>query len=236
MALLRSVVFAIIFYLGTIVAVLSAFPVALAGPHALRAHAVNWARFHGWCCRVLLGIHTRVEGVIPQGTVIVASKHQSMYETIELLRLLDQPAVVLKQELADIPGWGKVARNYGVIPVDREGSASALRTMLRAARAAIAEGRGVLIFPEGTRVTPGEQPPLRAGFAGLYKALNLPVVAVALDSGRLCPRGRFVKRAGTIIFRFSDTLPPRLPREEIEAAVHQRINVLDSLNPADCAG
>ncbi|WP_380872261.1 1-acyl-sn-glycerol-3-phosphate acyltransferase [Sphingomonas sp. DBB INV C78] len=228
MDLLRSLLFASIFYPGTVVAVLWAFPVALVrGPRALRSHAVGWARFHGWCARNLLGIRTKVEGVMPTGTVLFAAKHQSMYETLELLRLLNEPAVVLKRELADMPGWGRVARMYGVIPVDREGSSSALRTMLKAGRAAINEQRPILIFPEGTRVPPGEQPPLRAGFAGLYKSLNLPVVAIALDSGRLYPRRRFVRHAGTITFRFSEILPAGLPRPEIEALVHERINLLD---------
>src|SRR5690606_30076609 len=141
--------------------------------------------------------------------------------------MLDRPVIVLKQELADIPGWGRVARLYGAIPVDRSGSAKALRAMLHAGRAAIAEGRGIVIFPEGTRVSPGEQPPLRAGFAGLYKALGLPVVAVAVDSGRVYPRSGFVRRPGVITFRFADPLPPGLPRAEIEAAVQERINALD---------
>jgi 1-acyl-sn-glycerol-3-phosphate acyltransferase len=90
---------------------------------------------------------------------------------------------VLKRELADLPGWGAVARAYGVIPVDRDGGAAALRRMLSAAKAAVAAGRPILIFPEGTRVPPGQQPALQPGFAGLYKSLGIPVVPVALDSG-----------------------------------------------------
>ncbi|ARS28845.1 phospholipid/glycerol acyltransferase [Sphingomonas sp. KC8] len=227
MTLLRSILFALVFYPGTVFAVLFAFPVSLRGPLAFQNYAVGWARFHGWCCRVLLNIHSRVEGPVPRGVALVAAKHQSMYETLELLVLLDRPAMVVKRELADIPGWGRVATMYGAIPVDRAGSASALRTMLRAARAVIAQDRPIVIFPEGTRTPVGEQPPLRAGFAGLYKALGLPVVAVAIDSGRLCPRGSFLRRAGTITFRFHEPLPAGLPREDVEAAVHDRINALD---------
>lgn len=228
MALVRSLLFALIFYPLTVLAVLAAFLVALAGPRALATFVKGWVRLHGWCCRILLGIRSRVEGRVPRGAVIVACKHQSMYETLELLAMLDAPVIVLKRELAEIPGWGRVARMYGAIPVDRSGSARALRAMLRAGRAAIAEGRGIVIFPEGTRVAPGEQPPLRAGFAGLYKALGLPVVAVAVDSGRLYPRSGFIRRPGVVTFRFADPLPPGLPRAEIEAAVHERINALDA--------
>jgi 1-acyl-sn-glycerol-3-phosphate acyltransferase len=144
-----------------------------------------------------------------------------------MLLILDNPAVVLKQELADLPMWGKAAQAFGVIPVDREGSATALRRMLRAARAAMAAARPILIFPEGTRVPPGAHPPLRAGFAGLYGQLKLPVVPVALDSGRLWGRRAFVKKPGIVTFRFCDTIPAGLPRDEAEARVHQAINALD---------
>ena len=113
------------------------------------------------CARFLLGVRTRVEGTPPAGACLVAGKHQSMFETLELMLLLDEPATVLKRELADIPLWGWVVRRYGVIPIERKGGAAALRRMMRAAEAAIAEGRPILIFPEGTRVPPGETPPLR---------------------------------------------------------------------------
>ena len=89
------------------------------------------------------------------------------------------------------------------------------------------EGRSIVIFPEGTRVRPGESPPLRAGFAGLYRALGVPVVPVALDSGRLWPRAG-AKRAGTVTFRFGAPVPPGLPRAEVEAAVHRAMNALEA--------
>jgi 1-acyl-sn-glycerol-3-phosphate acyltransferase len=171
-------------------------------------------------------VEGRVEGEIPIGPTLFAAKHESMYETLEVLALLDAPAVVVKRELANIPGWGWVARQHGVIPVDREGSASALRTMVRAGRKAAADGRSVVIFPEGTRVEPGEEPPLRAGFAGLYRGLGLPVVPVAIDSGRLYPRRGLLKRPGVIRFRFGTPIPPGLPRDQAEAAVHAGINAL----------
>jgi 1-acyl-sn-glycerol-3-phosphate acyltransferase len=84
----------------------------------------------------------------------------------------------------------------------------------------------VLIYPEGTRVRPGEAPPLRPGFAGLYRALGLPVVPVAVDSGRLWPKG-LLKRSGTIHFLIGETIPPGLKRDEIETRVHAAINALN---------
>ena len=227
MYVLRSALFALAFYSWTVVMVLLSFPASLFGTKAVRACAHGWARGHRILAAGLLGIRTRIEGSRPEGAVLVAIKHQSMYETLEFMLLLKEPAVVLKRELIDIPFWGWVVRRYGAIPVDRSGGAAALRRMMRAAEAAIAEGRPIVIFPEGTRVPTGERPPLQPGFAGLYRALKLPVVPVALNSGRLWPRRRFVKRPGIVTMRFGDPIPSGLPRAEIEAAVHQAINALE---------
>ena len=228
MRLIRSILFALIFYAITVVAVLAAFVAVRFGDAALRRHARRWATAHRWCARWLIGIQTRLEGDIPPGPHLFASKHQSMYETLELMTILDDPAVVVKRELADLPFFGRVARHYGVIPVDRAGSAKELRRMMRAAADARKAQRRVLIFPEGTRVPPGEQPPLRPGFAGLYRQLGLPVVPIALDSGFVSPRRSFVKTPGIVTMRFGEPIPPGLPREEIEARVHAAINALNS--------
>ena len=227
MAFLRSLLFALLFYGWTVLAVLLSFPISLLGTRAIRGWAHDWVRFHRWGARYILGISSHVEGAPPSGAALVAVKHQSMYETMEIVLMLDQPARVLKRELADIPLWGWVVRRYGAIPVDRSAGAAALRRMLRAGAAAIEEGRPIIIFPEGTRVAPGEQPPLQPGFAGLYRALKLPVVPVAVDSGRLAPRNAFVKRPGRVTFRFGAPIPPGLGREEIEARVHAAINALE---------
>ena len=227
MLLVRSALFALIFYAWTVVAVLLAFPISLFGTRAIRAWARFWCRVHRICAALLLGIRSRVEGTPPGGPALVAVKHQSMFETLEIMLMLHQPAIVLKRELADLPLWGWVVRRYGVIPVDRSGGAAALRGMMRAAEAAIAEGRPIVIFPEGTRVAPGQAPPLQPGFAGLYRALKLAVVPLALDSGRLWPRHRFVKRPGIVTMRFGEPVPPGLPRREVEAMVHAAINQLE---------
>ena len=227
MALLRSLLFAAVFYGWTVLAVLLSFPISLFGTGAIRGWAYLWVRFHRWCARHILGISSRIEGAPPQGAALVPVKHQSMYETMEIVLMLDQPALVLKRELTRIPLWGWVVSRYGIIPIDRTGGAAALRRMMRAAEAAIAEGRPIVIFPEGTRVSPGETPPVKPGFAGLYRALKLPVVAVAVDSGRLAPRNSFVKRPGIVTFRFAEPIPPGLKRDEVEARVHAAINALE---------
>lgn len=222
----RTILFAIIFY-GTSVVIVLLVPLsALFGRRALIDHAQGWAWFHRWATRVLLGIETRTLGTPLAEPALYAAKHQSMFETLELALMLGAPVPVMKAELARIPIWGWAARRYGVIIVDRAGSGQAMRQMMREARAALDEGRSIVIFPEGTRVRPGEQPPLRAGFAGLYRSLGVPVVPVALDSGRLWPR-KGPKRAGTVTFRFGAPVPPGLPRAEAERLVHAEINALE---------
>lgn len=223
---LRTILFSILFY-GLSVPIVLAVPFsALFGTGALRSYVHGWANVMHASARLLLGIDYRVEGTLPQGQALFAAKHQAMYETIMMVRVLSAPAIVMKQELAAIPVWGWAARRYGMIIVDRAASAGALRHMMRDAKAALAEGRSVLIFPEGTRVRPGETPPLKAGFAGLYRMVGLPVVPVALDSGKVWPR-KGPKRPGIVTLRFGEQIPPGLPRAEIEARVHAAINVLE---------
>lgn len=225
-ASLRTFVFRVVFY-GLSVPIVSTVPIsALFGTPTVIAHATVWTRFHRWCARVLLGIDIRIEGTRPAGPALYAAKHQAMFETLELQALLDGPAMVLKEELANIPVWGWAARRYGALVIDRAASAKALRQMMREGKAAKAAGRSVLIFPEGTRVLPGEQPPLKSGFAGLYRALGMPTVPVAMDSGVLWPK-RGAKKPGVITFRFGEVIPPGLSREEIDARVHAAINELD---------
>ncbi|HEY0312545.1 MAG TPA: lysophospholipid acyltransferase family protein [Allosphingosinicella sp.] len=224
---LRTLAFSIAFYGGTVLFVATAALLSPFGRTPVQKVAEAWARYHRRCAAGLLGICTRLEGAVPTGAVLVACKHQAMFETLEVVIILCRPQVVMKSELARIPVWGWIARRYGMIPVDRAGGAAALRRLMVQAREAVAEGRPIVIFPEGTRVAPGEQPELQPGFAGLYRAFNLPVVPVALDSGRLWPRHGFTKRSGVVTMRFGAPIPPGLPRREIEARVHAAINALE---------
>lgn len=227
MQAVRSLVYAAIFYPGTVLLVLAALVATLFGTAATRAMVHRWAGFHHWLTEAVLGIRANFVGTIPDGAVLIAVKHGSMYETIEALRFADTPVIVLKQELASLPLFGWLTRRYGVIPVDRGAGAKALREMMKLGREAVRQGRPVLIFPEGTRVPAGSTPPLGSGFAGLYRALGLPVVPVAVDSARLWGRG-LVKRPGTIHFKVGEPIPPGLKRDEIEGRVHAAINALES--------
>lgn len=225
MAALRSLAFYVLFYGGSALLVLASVVAVIARPRALRAVVAKWGDWHLWCTQNLLGIRVVLDGALPEGPVLVAMKHESIFEAIDTPRLFTDPAVFAKQELFRIPGWGHSALVYGLIPVAREEGAKTLRQMLALAKQRVEEGRPLVIFPEGTRVEIGTRPPLQAGFAGLYKLLRLPVVPIAVDSGRAYHH--VVKRPGQIVYKVGETIPAGLPREEIEARVHAAINALN---------
>jgi 1-acyl-sn-glycerol-3-phosphate acyltransferase len=226
-AFIRTLMFTFAFYGGSLIIVpLVALAAPLGSEYIIRGANI-WSRWHRWCARVFLGISIRFDGTIPKGSYLFALKHESMFEAVDTLALFDRPAVVFKRELLDIPIWGWVARRHGVIPIDRESGSAAVRQMLQAGKAAIADGRPIILFPEGTRVPHGETPPLRAGMAGMYRLLGLPIIPLALDSGRFVTKGVFAKKSGVVTVKVGDAIPPGLPREEVEARVHMAINALN---------
>jgi 1-acyl-sn-glycerol-3-phosphate acyltransferase len=225
MNLIRSLLFALLFYPGTLLYVLTVIVLSPLGEKPVRTVVHGWSAFHHWLVRNVLAIRMEWDGEIPEGAYLIAVKHQSMMEAVDTLHFARTPVVVMKRELTVIPLFGWVTRRYGVIGVDRDAGASALRAMMAEAKAAVAAGRPIVIFPEGTRVPYGEAPELRPGFAGLYRALGLPVVPVAHDVGHLWGRG-FVKRSGTAHFKVGEVIPAGLKRAEVEARVQSAINAL----------
>ena len=221
----RNLAFYVVFYLGSVPYVVGA---AMAMPVAERAFqriVTGWSAYHRFCARWLLGIGVRIEGTIPRDPVIIALRHESFFEAIDLPTLLADPVIIAKAELMQIPLWGMAARRWGLIAVRREDGAKALRAMVAEAKARTAVGRPLAIFPEGTRIASGEQAELQSGFAALYKLLRLPVVPVAVNSGRLYHR--WFKRPGIVTYRFGEAIPPGLPREAIEARVTAAITALN---------
>jgi 1-acyl-sn-glycerol-3-phosphate acyltransferase len=222
---MRAIAYALIFYPATLLFVLFCFAASLFGSRPMRSVVHAWTDFHHGLA-TLLGTRLEVRGEMPREACLIAVKHQSMFETLEMVRLANTPVIVLKRELSAIPGFGWATRRYGVIPVDRDAGARALREMLTLGKEAAASGRPVIIYPEGTRVRPGQTPPLQAGFAGLYRALGLPVVPVAVDSG-LVWGSSLPKRGGTVNFLIGEPIPPGLKRDEIEDRVFAAINALE---------
>ncbi len=230
--LFRNAAFYLGFYGGSALLVIAAVVSIFISRRALRRSVRCWSRWHRWCVTRLLGIEVRVVGTLPEEPALYAIKHESFFEAIDTPTLFANPSVFAKRELFSIPGWGRSAIQYGLIPVEREQGAKALRQMLRLAKARVAENRPLIIFPEGTRVPQGAAPPLRSGFAGMYKLMGLPVIPVAVDSGQVYHH--VLKRRGTITYKVAEPIPPGLPRNEVEQRVHAAINAFNTAPlPAD---
>lgn len=225
----RSVLFALVFYPVSTVMTFLFQPLLLLPVKVCWPLCFGWVRFYMLLSRHLLGIKTRVKmdraasDAIAAGPVIYAAKHQSMWETIVFNDLLNAPAFVLKRELTRIPLFGPFLTKFGMVAVDRSAGAAALKDMVRQARRQVDTGRSIVIYPQGTRVAPGEHKPYMPGVAALYAQLGVPVVPIALDSGRLWPRRAFVKRAGTVTVTVLSPIPPGLDRKTFMRTLEERI-------------
>ena len=226
-ALVRSILFWILFFIMSSISSIGAVISLPISHHGTIFFVRIWAQFHRLICRFILGQKIVIDGAMPDIPVLYVFKHEGAFETIEQPMLFKHPAVFAKEELFSIPVWGQAARFYGLIPVDRDGGGKAMRAMLGAAKAALANGRPLVLFAEGTRVAHGDAPQLRSGFAGVYRLLGVPVIPVAVNSGIAYPPRKWVKWPGTITYKVGNTIPAGLPRDEAEARVRVAINALN---------
>ena len=222
---LRSLAFNVCFYGWTAIVAILGLPTLALPRRAGRPVQQAWARGSMAAMRFCLGLDYEVRGRenVPPGGILVASKHQSAFDTIVFALLLRDPALVLKRELTMIPFYGWYVRKWGMIPVDRKAGPSALRNMVKTARPILAEGRPVFIFPEGTRTAPDAPPDYKPGIAALYRELGVPCVPVALNSGLYWPRRTFVKHPGRIVIEFLPPIPPGLSRGAFMTELRDRI-------------
>jgi len=221
--ILRSALFNLVFYVVTVLIVVGLSPLLLF-PRRANVWAMHlWSRLTIWLLRVIAGTGYEIRGAIPAGPVLIASKHQSMWDTFIYTALLDDPAMVLKRELLWIPFYGWYSRKTRMIPIDRRAGASAVRRLISQARKAVALNRPIVIFPEGTRAAPGAKLDYKPGVAALYRQLDIPCVPVALNSGLYWPRRKFWRKPGTILIEFLEQIPPGLPREAFMAELEHRI-------------
>jgi 1-acyl-sn-glycerol-3-phosphate acyltransferase len=221
----RSLLFNVMFYVTTTLFVVIGSPLLFAPRSwAMAALAVH-ARFELWLLKVIVGTRLEVRGQdkLPEGACLIASKHQSAWETFALIPLLRDPAFLMKRELFRIPFHGWFSRKFEMIPVDRDKGPAALRAMLRETKKRVAEGRQIIIFPEGTRRPPGAPPDYRTGVILLYESLAIPCVPVALNSGLFWPRRSLARKPGTIVVEFLDPIAPGLPKGEFLARLTKAI-------------
>jgi 1-acyl-sn-glycerol-3-phosphate acyltransferase len=236
--ILRSLLFNVIFYINVVAQGILYLPMlAMSRRQVIRA-TQYWGRSTNWLLGVVAGIRIEFRGLenVPPGPLLIASKHQSAWETFGLVGVLADPVFVYKRELAWLPLYGWYCKRAGMIAVDRSGGAAALRRMNEEARAAIRFGRQIIIFPEGTRRAVGAEPDYKPGIGLLYGQLKVPCVPVALNSGLYWRRRTFRRFPGTIIVQFLPPIPPGLPRAEFMARLEHDIETATNALVAEGKG
>ena len=213
---LRSLIYNILFYAMLVIWLLVAIPTFLMPRWGILNIAKYWGLSSIWLMRVICNTRFEYRGAekIPAGPLIVASKHQSMWETFALLQFFDQPIFILKRELNWIPFFGWYLLKAGMIGIDRKAGVRSLKAMTRMAQQRMHDGRQLVIFPEGTRRPVGAAPAYKNGVALIYAGAGVPCIPVALNSGLFWPRRTFLRYPGTMVIEFLDPLPPGLPRDE----------------------
>lgn len=204
------------------------FLVLLVLPSSFIQRAIHmWAHTMWFLSVHVMGMKIRVRGEenIPTGAALIASKHQSAWDTAVFFIFFPRAVYVLKEELLKLPLWGRYAQKYGAVAVDRSGGGAALKKMLSDTKSHLANGRPVIIFPEGTRVPPGRHHHFHPGVAAIYKSANVPTVPVALNSGLFWgKRSIGMKRPGTITIEFLPVIEPGLDRKAFMETLQSSIN------------
>ena len=218
---LRSLVYNIWFVGSTIVLGVFGIGVRMLAPRHSLWLARLWARTLIGGARVICNIQLEVIGRehLPTGAALIASQHQSAFDTLVWLLLVEQVAYVYKAELHRVPLVGALMESSGQIKLDRGASMAAVRSLFRGADRAVAQGRQIVIFPEGTRVLPGAVSQMRPGVSALASRTGLPVIPVATDSGRLWSRQAFIKRPGTIHLVIRPPIPARTGQAALLSAL-----------------
>lgn len=221
----RSLIFIALFYLCSILTVLVMLPLLLAPGRWMLPVVRFWAQATMTLVRVVCGVRVEFRGLehMPSGAALIAAKHQCMFDTIAPVTLFADPAYVMRDSLLKIPFYGWYAVKSGMIPINRDGRAGALRAMLSLAKARVRENRQIVIFPEGTRTAPGTTGEYKPGVAALYRVLGLPCTPMATNSGVHWPAHGFLRRPGLVVYEFLEPLPPGLERDEFMRLLQERL-------------
>jgi 1-acyl-sn-glycerol-3-phosphate acyltransferase len=226
MIILRSALFNIVFFVISFVLTVTATLVRFVAPRYVVNVATLWARALVASVRIICGIRLDVRGLenIPHGPALIASRHQSAFDTFVWLTLLPRCCYVFKEELLRIPLFGALISATGMIGVDRNAGSAAIRALLRQADRAVQEQRQIVIFPEGTRSEPGSPGSLQSGIAALASRTGLPVIPVSTDSGRYWGRRAFRKQPGTIRILIGQPIPARTERKALMRALESGLD------------
>ena len=238
MILLRALLYNLGFWLITLVIGVVALPALLLPRRYAVRVSEAWTRTSLAWLGASVGLHHELRGRehMIRAPAIYAFKHLSAWDTLYLNQLLRDPAVVLKRELLFLPLVGFYFMKTGMIPIDRKGGARALKAMIATAEQAVAQGRPIAIFPEGTRAPVGVRRPFHPGVGALYVRLGLPIVPVALNSGCFWGRRAFLKRPGRITVEVLPPIPPGLDRRKAIQLLEERINEATDRLVAEAAG
>jgi 1-acyl-sn-glycerol-3-phosphate acyltransferase len=225
LVIVRSILFNVLFYLNLLAYFIAALPTFLMPYWGIVEFAKVWARTNLWLLKVVCGIDVEITGAdkIPPGPLIVASKHQSMWEAFGLLPLFAAPTFIVKRELMWIPVFGWCMWRADMIAVDRGAGSQAMFAMIDRAKFEIGRGRQIIIFPEGTRRAAGASPAYKFGVAKLYAATGVPCLPIALNSGLVWPRRSFLRYPGVVRVEILDPIPSGVPADAFFARLQHEI-------------
>ena len=218
-----SLLFVIQMYLMMAVIGITYLPYAILRKEGARAATVDYARYVRWSARVMLGLKSELRGEIPQGEVVVAAKHQSFFDILILYSDLPRARFIMKRELVYAPFLGWYALRIGCIPVDRGKRGAAIAKLKEDVAAGAVEPGQLVIYPQGTRVAPGEHKPYKVGVGLLYDQLGSPCIPAAANVGLFWPKRGILRKRGTAVVELLPAIPPGLPVPEVMALIEAQI-------------
>jgi len=219
----RSLAFNIAMYLAMLVLAIVFFPFALVSRAAAFAACHTYCRWVIWSARWMIGLTVDLRGTPPEGAVMIAAKHQSFFDIIVIFSALPRARFIMKRILLFSPILGQYAWRIGCVPVDRGKRGKAIAKMLDDVRGGALEKGQLVIYPQGTRVAPGDYKPYKVGTAALYGQLGQPCVPVATNIGVFWPKRGVMRRPGRAVVEFMEPIAPGLPKKTFLATLEDRI-------------
>ncbi len=226
---LRSILFNILYVFGSLFwSIALLWALALPPNKCTEVISHFYGGYMRWIMRHVMGLKFEFRGLenLPTDTpYIIAAKHQSAMETllIPFTKEFRYPVIILKKELTRLPIWGFYPKAMGLVAINRGDGMESMRAMTAGCKNALANGRSIAIFPQGTRVKPGAVKPYKSGIAKIYKDLGVPIVPLALNTGVFWGRNAFFKKPGVVVFEFMPAIPAGQPPLKVIAQVEQSL-------------